>query len=230
MKKWMKREITFSRGEWLLWAGSAAVIGATWAACGGKSIGLLVASLVGVTSLILNARGRPLGQALMIVFSLLYGGTSYGFGYYGEVLTYLGMTLPMAVLSLIAWLRHPYAGDRAEVEVNTLGRRERLLLPGMTAAVTAAFGVLLAWLNTRNLAPSIVSVTTSFLAAYLTLRRSAFFALAYAANDGVLVLLWVLAARTDPQYFSMVACFAAFLINDLYGFYSWRKMHARQRG
>lgn len=81
----------------------------------------------------------------------------------------------------------------------------------------------------RQHGPSIVSVTTSFLAVYLTFRRSAFFALAYAANDVVLIVLWVLAARTEPRYLSMVACFAAFLVNDLYGFWSWRKMHARQK-
>ena len=37
----------------------------------------LAASLIGTTSLIFNAKGNPIGQALMIVFSLLYGVISY---------------------------------------------------------------------------------------------------------------------------------------------------------
>ncbi len=160
-------------------------------AFGGGSLWILAASLIGVTALIYNAQGNPVGQGLMIVFSLVYGGVSYGFRYYGEMLTYLGMSMPMAVFALISWLRHPYQGNRAEVEVNALGRREKWLLPVLTAAVTAGFGGLLACLNTANLAPSIVSVTTSFLAVYLTFRRSAFFALAYAANDVALIVLWV---------------------------------------
>lgn len=68
----------------------------------------LIASLIGVPSLIFCAKGNPVGQILMIVFSILYGIISYGFAYYGEMITYLGMTLPMAVFSLVSWLRNPY--------------------------------------------------------------------------------------------------------------------------
>lgn len=34
----------------------------------------------------------------MIIFSLLYGVISFSFSYYGEMITYLGMTMPMAVV------------------------------------------------------------------------------------------------------------------------------------
>lgn len=39
--------------------------------------------------------------------------------------------------------------------------------------------------NTANIVPSTISVTTSFIAVYMTLRRNPFFALGYAANDVV---------------------------------------------
>lgn len=42
--------------------------------------------------------------ALMIVFSLLYGVISYTCAYYGEMITYLGMTAPMALFALISFL------------------------------------------------------------------------------------------------------------------------------
>lgn len=38
----------------------------------------------------------------MILFSLLYGIISFTFSYYGEMLTYVGMTMPMAVFALIS--------------------------------------------------------------------------------------------------------------------------------
>ena len=63
---------------------------------------------------------------------------------------------------------------------------------------------------------------------YLTFRRSPYFALAYAANDIVLIVLWVLAAVTDITCSSVIICFVVFLVNDLYGFISWRKMEKRQ--
>lgn len=82
--------------------------------------------------------------------------------------------------------------------------------------------------HTANLIPSTLSVTTSFVAVYLTFRRSAHYALAYAANDVVLIVLWVLASLNDISYLSVVVCFAVFLINDIYGFMNWSKMQERQ--
>ena len=96
------------------------------------------------------------------------------------------------------------------------------------AAVTAVFYFVLAYCHTANLLPSTVSVTTSFLAVYLTFRRSPYFALAYAANDLVLIVLWTLASAEDIRYISVVVCFAAFFANDIYGYISWQRMKLRQ--
>ena len=68
----------------------------------------LAASLIGVTSLIFNAKGNPFGRLLMILFSVLYGLISLSFAYYGEMITYLGMSMPMSVFALITWRRNPY--------------------------------------------------------------------------------------------------------------------------
>ena len=188
----------------------------------------LIASLIGVTSLIFNAKGNPTGQALMIAFSLLYGIISYTFAYYGEMITYLGMTMPMAIFALVSWLKNPYKGNKAEVKVNSIGKAEQLLMWLLTVGVTVVFYFILDYFNTANIIPSTLSVSTSFLAVYLTFRRCPTFALAYAANDIVLIILWVLASFTDIRYISVVVCFVAFLFNDLYGYLSWQRMKERQ--
>jgi len=188
----------------------------------------LSASLIGVTSLIFAAKGNPVSQLLMIVFSLLYGVISFSFSYYGEMLTYLGMTMPMSAAALVSWLRHPYEGNHAQVAIHRLSQREWGLMCLLTAAVTVVFYFILAAFHTANLLPSTLSVTTSFSAVYLTARRSPYFALCYAANDMVLMVLWILASFADLSYISVVVCFAAFLVNDLYGFLSWRKMERQQ--
>ena len=100
----------------------------------------------------------------------------------------------------------------------------------LSLLVTLLFWWILAFFGTANLLPSTISVTTSFLAVYLTFRRSPWFALAYGANDLVLILLWSMAALEEPRYLSVIVCFAAFLVNDLYGFFAWRRMEKRQRG
>lgn len=224
-----KKKFYFTGCELTLWGASIAAIIISFFLFGGKGVLSLIASIIGATSLIFIAKGNPIGQALTVVFSVLYGIISLKVRYYGEMITYLGMTAPMAIAALISWLRHPYNGNRAEVSVNRLKPTEYAFAFLLTGAITFAFYFILRAMNTANLIPSTVSVATSFIAIYLTARRSPNYALGYAANDVVLIVLWVLAARAEARYLSMVACFAAFLVNDLYGFWSWRKMHARQK-
>lgn len=126
----------FSKVEIILWSVSVMVIIISFCAFDRMNYMTLCASLIGVTSLIFNAKGNPLGQLLRVVISLLYGIISYAFPY---------------------------------------------------------------------------------------------FALAYAANDIVLIILWVLASLYDIRYISVVVCFLAFFVNDIYGFISWRKMKIRQQ-
>lgn len=229
MKKIKNALNYFSKTELILWCASVILIVLSFLLFDGENFLTLSASLVGVTSLIFNAKGNPIGQVLMIVFSIIYGIISYSFSYYGEMLTYLGMTMPMAFFALASWLKNPYNGKRSQVKVNIVSKKEVALSAVLTLAVTAVFYFILKALNTSNLLPSTVSVTTSFAAVYLTFRRSSFFALAYAANDVVLIVLWVLASLEDPRYISVVVCFSAFLINDLYGFINWQKMKKAQK-
>ena len=146
----MKKEwkAYFRKEEIILWCASAGLIFLAFILFDRENYLTVTASLIGVTSLIFNAKGNPLGQLLMVVFSLLYGVISYSFAYYGEMITYLGMTMPMAV--------------------------------------------------------------------------------AYAANDIVLIVLWSLASVEEIRYLSVVVCFATFFANDIYGFVSWRRMEKRQ--
>ena len=218
----------FSKSEMILWCSSVVIIVLSFCFFDRENYLTLVASLVGVTSLIFNAKGNPFGQFLMVIFSLLYGIISFTFAYYGEMITYLGMTMPMAIFALISWLRNPYNGNKAEVKVNTIGKIEMVFMWLLTAAVTVIFYFILEYFNTANILPSTLSVTTSFIAVYLTFRRSSYFALAYASNDIILIILWTLASLYDVRYISVVVCFVAFFVNDIYGYLSWQKMKKRQ--
>ena len=219
----------FTKFEIGLWSTSVLLILISFCIFDRENYLTLVASIIGATFLIFNAKGNPIGQFLTIVFSTIYGIISYGFSYYGELITYVGMTLPMALFALISWLKNPYEKGKAEVKVNRISKKETAFMTLLTIVVTVIFYFILKHFNTANLIPSTISVTTSFLAVYLTFRRSPYFALAYACNDIVLIVLWVLASITDISYLSVVICFVVFLVNDLYGFVSWKKMEQRQK-
>ena len=219
----------FSKGELILWSASVILIILTFIIFDRENYLTLSASLIGATALIYCAKGNPFGQLLMIIFSLIYGVISYTFSYYGEMITYLGMSAPMALFSLIAWLKNPYKGNKSEVKVNKIKAREILFMLILSVFVTFIFYYILKNFGTANIIPSTISVTTSFIAVYLTFRRSPYYALAYALNDIVLIVLWILASITDISYFGVIICFITFLANDIYGFINWLRMQKRQR-
>lgn len=218
----------FTKGELALWFTSVIAIIVSFLLFDRENFLTLTASLIGVTSLIFCAKGNPFGQVLIIIFSVFYGIISYSFAYYGEMITYLGMTAPMAVISLISWLKNPYDGNKSEVKVNRLNSGDIIIMILLTAVVTLVFYYILDALHTANMLFSTISVTTSFTAVFLTFRRSPFYAVGYALNDIVLIIMWILAAISDTSYISVVVCFVIFLVNDIYGFISWNKMQKRQ--
>lgn len=188
----------------------------------------LIAALVGVTSLIFAAKGNVWAQILMVLFSILYGIISFRFHYWGEMITYLGMTMPMAVWSTITWLRNPSSGNESEVAIQALTKKHLIGLLISGALVTGTFYYILKALGTPNIVFSTISILTSFFAAALTMLRSSYYAVWYAANDIVLIVLWVLASLDNPAYIPVVVNFGIFFFNDMYGFVSWKRREILQ--
>ncbi len=226
----MKRILNyFSTFEKVLWCASVLLITASFLLFSKDGYITLAASLIGATALIFNAKGNPLGPLLCIIFSMLYGTISFTFSYYGEVITYVAMSAPMSLWALITWIRNPHAKGKAEVKINSVSKKEMIILFACAPFLTLAFYFILKTFGTANLLPSTISVATSFIAVYLTARRSPYFALAYAANDLVLIVLWTLAAVKDISYVSVIVCFVIFLFNDTYSFISWQKRKITQK-
>ena len=214
--------------EWWLWSISMLIVTVSNLVGGSFDVLTLAATWVGITSLIFAAKGNVWAQFLMVAFSILYGIISFRFRYWGEMITYLGMTLPMAVWSAVTWLRNPSAGSKSEVAIRKLEKKHFLFLLVLSIVVTGAFYFILRWLETPNIVFSTLSVTTSFLAASLTMLRSSYYALGYAANDLVLIVLWGLAAAKDPVYIPVIINFMIFFMNDMSGFISWKKRERTQ--
>jgi len=213
--------------ELSLWLTSIIVIIVSFAISGGDDILTIIASLIGVTALIFVAKGYVIGQVLTVVFAVFYGIISYFFRYYGEMITYLCMTAPIAVMAVISWIKNPYEGTK-EVKVSHVTKKQVLVMTTLAIVTTIIFYFILKAMNNANLLFSTISITTSFLASYLTFLRSPYYAVAYSANDVVLIVLWTMATLEDKSYLPMILCFIMFLINDMYGFFNWRRMRIRQ--
>lgn len=215
----------FTKFEWCLWTGSMIAIIVAHFAAGSRDWASLAVSLVGVTSLIFAARGDPFAPVLFIVFAIIYAVISYFFSYYGEMLIYLCMQLPVSVLSLVTWLKN-INKDKHQVTVGRLTWKKVVAMFALDIAVTVPFYFLIKHFNTANLIPSTISVATSFAALFLMTLRIPQYALAFILNDVVMIVLWSMALYEDIGYISLVVCFSIFLINDTYTFINWLK---RQR-
>lgn len=216
-----------TKNEWILWLGSLLIIAASNILSGGISLLTLLSAWIGITSLIFAAKGNVWAQILMIVFSILYGIISWQFRYWGEMITYLGMTMPMAIWSTVTWIKNPSKNGRA-VAIQRLTKKHIAGIVFFGAITTVVFYYILCALDTPNIVLSTISITTSFIAASLTMLRSSYYALWYASNDIVLIILWVLASRDDPAYIPVIVNFVIFFLNDMYGFISWKKREKNQ--
>ncbi len=187
----------------------------------------LAASLVGITGLIFVSKGHFLGPTLSIAFSIIYGFISYFDGFYGGLITYLGMSMPINAYALIVWLRHP-SKKKNQVQVNTISKYEFSYLLLTATLLMFAFYYIFNALNTENILLSCLSVFASFVAVYLTARRSQYYALFYMINDIISIANWALASKDDLRFLPMVICFVFFFINDSYALYNWSRMKKRQ--
>ena len=210
-----------TKKEWIILSCSLIIVLVSNLLAKNPSIFTVLGTLVGATALIFIARGDFFGQILCILFAILYSITSIQYKYWGEVITYLGMSAPIALVSVITWIKNPYKEDKSVVKIQKLNKRTIIIVFLLTVIVTSAFYFILKAFNTPNLITSTLSITTSFLASTLMLLRSPYYAVAYGLNDVVLIILWIMASITDLGYLPMVACFVTFLFNDTYGFISW---------
>ena len=223
------KKIEFLKGfELILWITSVVVVVSSFLIPEEKDYLTLIASLIGVTALIFVAKGYVIGQVLTVIFAVFYGIISYFFKYYGEMITYLLMTAPIAVMAVISWIKHPYHGGKV-VEVGLVSKKQAIFMSISAVAVTIGLYFVLLALGNANMLFSTISVTTSFVASYLTFLRSPYYALAYSANDVVLIILWSMAFVENSAYLPMIVCFIVFLVNDLYGFINWSRMKRAQK-
>ncbi len=212
----------FEIKEWVLYLLSlVVVVGSNFFA---DEIDLInfFASALGVTMLIFIAKGKVFGQVLSVVFGVVYSIVALKFRYYSEIITYLGMSVPIAVFSIATWLKNPSCKGDGTVKIRKFNAKEFCILMILTVFVACTFYFILNALKTPSLIVSTISIATSFAASYLMLRRVAYYAIAYTLNDIVLIILWIIASVQNLSSLTMVACFFMFLINDLYAFVRWK--------
>ena len=219
----------FTKFEWGLLVGSIAMLTFAFVINPNKDVLTFVGSLIGAVALVFLAKANITGQLLTILFSTLYGIVSFKNHYYGEVITYVCMTMPSNIVSIVTWLKHPFQGQQTQVEIAEVGAKKTIAILAVSAVVTVAFYFVLKALGTASLIVSTISIFTSSVAVLFGIFRSKYYAIGYATNDVVLIVLWVIATIKDSSNLCMVLCFVVFLVSDLYAFVNWTKLQKQQK-
>ena len=215
--------------EWVLWLLTVGPVVAVFLLVPDPDWLTLCSAVIGITSVLLIAKGWVLGEFLTAAFTGFYGAVSAINGFYGEVISAFAITLPLSILSIVAWIRHPFP-ENGEVEVGgRIPKKQILLLLVLTPLIAVSFFFILRSLGTVNAEIGTVSVALNVAAAIMKIARNPFFPLVYGINDLVLITLWALASLSDPSNLPMIACFLGFLVSDLYAWISWIRMKARQK-
>ena len=189
----------------------------------------MVASIVGIICALLLAKGLVIGQFFGIAIVILYSIVSYKNGFYGEMLIYLIIMLPMYIWGIIEWLKHKN-GETKSVEVNSIKWKEWLIVSLCSIVAFIGFYFMLKALNTNELIVSTLSVVDNIFAVYLLARRSKYGFVSYIVNDLILIVLWgIPIIQGNLLLLAMLINPIVNLINDTYGVINWTKMQRKQK-
>ncbi len=188
----------------------------------------IITSIVGIICALLLAKGLASGQFFGIAIVILYSIVSYKNGFYGEMLIYLIIMLPMYIWGIIEWLKYKNRETKS-VEVNSIKWKEWLIVAICSIIAFIGFYFLLKALNTKELIVSTLSVVDNIFAVYLLARRSKYGFVSYIINDFILIVLWgIPIIQGNLLLIAMLINPIVNLINDTYGVINWTKMQRKQ--
>lgn len=186
-------------------------------------------SIVGITTALLLAKGKHLGQIFGLLIVVLYSIVSFKNKYYGEVLIYLCIMLPMYFIGIISWLKHQNKKTNS-VEINNIKIKEWTTISILSIFIFLGIYFLLKSFNTSQLFISSLSVMDSLFAIYLSIRRSKYNFYFYIVNDLILIVLWGIPTVSGSLILlPLVINPIINLINDIYGIYNWKKLEKIQK-
>lgn len=194
-----------------------------------KNIYSFIVSIVGVLSVIFLAKGWIIAPIVGILYSVLYGILAITMRYYGEMIVYIGIMLPMNIMSIISWLKNRDKENESQVVVNKISTKEYVYLAVATLILAVGLYFVLKALHTSELVISTMSLVAGIIAAYMSYRRSPYYAIAFLFTDLVRIVLWGISLfGGTAMYLPTVLCFVMFVVSDVYGLIHWRMEEKRQ--
>lgn len=184
------------------------------------------ASVTGMLSVILVAKGKISNYYFGIINVVIYGFISYNSKYYGEAMLNILYFLPMQIIGFMMWRRNNVNIDESkEVKAERMTVKEIILWSVLSGIAVIVYGIILKKLN--NTLPMADSFTTvlSVTAMILMVKRYIEQWIVWIMIDIVAIYMWLF-IKSD---YNITIMWTAYLVNAVYGLYNWAKLYRRER-
>ena len=184
------------------------------------------ASITGMLSVILVAKGKISNYYFGIINVVIYGFISYNSKYYGEAMLNILYFLPMQIIGFMMWRRNNVNIDESkEVKAERMTAKEIILWSVLSGIAVIVYGIILKKLN--NTLPMADSFTTvlSVTAMILMVKRYIEQWIVWIMIDIVAIYMWLF-IKSD---YNITIMWTAYLVNAVYGLYNWAKLYRRER-
>lgn len=204
---------------WLIFA-NAIILGVSMY-LGDTAIGIL-ASMTGVTCVILCGMGKVSNYFFGTIIVLLYAFVAWNAKYYGDVMLNLLYYFPTNIIGWVAWTKH------IDKEKNEVYKKRMTWKQDFVLAVISVFGVLaysyILKLLGGNL-PIVDSMSTVFsvIAQILMIKRFMEQWVIWIIVDVVSVIMWIAAFFNGGESVAVLIMWSVFLVNAVIMFVKWLK-------
>ncbi len=183
----------------------------------------IIASLVGITCALMQAKGKVISQFMGVLEAILYSILSFQNQYYGEVIIYMVVVLPTYLFGIYSWVSNKNK-DTDTVIAKIFTKREWIVLLILNVILFVVLYIILQYFNTNALMVSTLSMLASLTATYLIARRNKYSFLFFIINDVILLILWgIPVLQGEISLIPILIEPFLLLINDSYGWKNWNE-------
>lgn len=182
----------------------------------------IVVAFLGIFSALNQTKKMVFGQVTGVILAILYSYMSYMNRYYGEVIVYMLVILPLYIVGIYTWSKNKDSKTE-EVKQSEIYLKEWLVLLIINIILFIALYKMLKYFNTNQLIISTISMNLNLCATYLLVRRSKYCFIFYLINAFILLTLWgIPVINGNIKVLPMIFDALLLIINNIYGMIKWK--------
>lgn len=200
----------------------------TFAFSGGGVLGL-IASITGMLSVILVAKGRISNYFFGVIQAIIYGYISYTYAIYGEVMLNLMYYLPMNIIGFFIWKKNKVDDSNSingeQVTAKRMTKKEMIVSVLVVSIAIVLYATLLSSINGSVIGVDSATTILSVYAMILMVKRYAEQWIIWIIVNALSIIMWLIAiSYQGGDDYSMVIMWSAFLVNSIYGYINWMRI------